>query len=134
MRILLDTHTFLWFIAGSSKLSSTARQLIESSSSSNLLSLVSLWEIAIKKSVGKLNLAQSFNELVLQHVIGNGFEILPIEIHHIALVSTLPLHHRDPFDRLIIAQAVSENISILSVDSSFDAYPIRVVSICRHYF
>lgn len=125
MKLLLDTHSFLWFVLDNPKLSTLAKSLIENRENQRLLSKASLWEMAIKQSIGKLRLSLPFTSFITQQLNLNEIQVLDITIEHLAVVSTLPLHHRDPFDRLIIAQAVSENISILSVDSSFDAYPIQ---------
>lgn len=125
MNLLLDTHSFLWFIGGSPNLSLTARTLIEDSSNQPFLSIASLWEMAIKLSIGKLNLAHPFEILIPQQMELNGVKPINIEISHLIIVSSLPFHHRDPFDRLLIAQAIVENISIISADSSFDAYTVQ---------
>ena len=122
MKLLLDTHTFLWFIAGNLKLSSTARSLIEDLANEKFVSVVSLWEIAIKFSLGKLDLTDEFDILIPKQLEINGFEILPIETEHLSKVISLPFYHRDPFDRLLIAQAISENMQIISVDDIFDSY------------
>ena len=124
MKLLLDTHIFLWFIMGSSTLSTHARDLIEDGANEKFLSVVSLWEIAIKYSLGKLSLSAPFDELIPQQLSLNGFELLNIKIDHATMVATLPFHHRDPFDRLLIAQAAVEKMPIVSVDAVFDAYPI----------
>ncbi|MEH2293854.1 type II toxin-antitoxin system VapC family toxin [Nostoc sp.] len=123
MRQLLDTHTFIWFVMGDSRISLSWKSQIENNE--NLLSIASVWEMAIKHSIGKLNFGLAFDEFIEQQIIRNGIELLPITIDHITVVATLPLHHRDPFDRVLIAQSVVENISILSADKIFDAYPIR---------
>ncbi|MEH2417022.1 type II toxin-antitoxin system VapC family toxin [Nostoc sp.] len=122
MRQLLDTHTFIWFVMGDPRISVSLRSQIENND--NLLSIASVWEMAIKHSIGKLSFGLPFNEFIQQQIIRNGIEFLPITIDHVAVVATLPLHHRDPFDRLLIAQSVVENIAILSADKIFDAYPI----------
>jgi len=124
MKLLLDTHTFLWFIMGSPNLSTTARALIEDVANEKFLSVASLWEIAIKLSIGKLMLSAPFDVLIPQQLSLNGFELLNIEIDHAALVATLPFHHRDPFDRLLIAQASVEKMSVVSIDAVFDAYSV----------
>jgi PIN domain nuclease of toxin-antitoxin system len=103
MRLLLDTHTFLWFIDDSSRLSVQAKNLLEYDADL-LLSTASLWEIAIKTSIGKLILAQPYSVFIPQQLALNSIEILPINLAHLVLLSTLPFHHRDPFDRLLIAQ------------------------------
>lgn len=122
MKLLLDTHIFLWFIMGSPHLSAEARALIEEGRNRKFISVASLWEIAIKSSIGKLTLSSSFEQLIPQQLSLNGFELLPLEIAHLAKVATLPFHHRDPFDRLLIAQAITEEMPLVSSDSAFDAY------------
>lgn len=122
MKLLLDTHIFLWFIMGSHHLSAEDRALIEDETNIKFISVASLWEIAIKSSIGKLTLSAPFDQLIPQHLSLNGFELLPIEIAHLAMVTTLPFHHRDPFDRLLIAQAITEKMPLLSSDSAFNAY------------
>lgn len=121
MTFILDTHTFLWFINNSPQLSFSAKNLLESDIDL-LLSVASLWEIAIKVSIGKLTLPDTYDKFVPQQVILNNIEILPISMAHIAVVATLPFHHRDPFDRLLVAQAMVEQVSIVSVDVMFDSY------------
>jgi len=124
MRLLLDTHAFLWFIAGSPNLGVGARTLIEDTAHEKFVSAASLWEMAIKISIGKLSLSAPFDMLIPQQLSLNGFELLHLEISHAAMVAGLPFHHRDPFDRLLIAQATVEGMSIVSVDSAFDAYSV----------
>ncbi|MCS6909121.1 MAG: type II toxin-antitoxin system VapC family toxin [Anaerolineales bacterium] len=128
MRLLLDTHTFLhtflWFVGGDARLSLLARQLIEDVAQQPLLSIASLWKMAIKISLGKLTLNPSFSDFIPRQLQLNGIQLLGIEFRHTALVATLPFHHRDPFDRMLIAQALSESIPILSQDPTFDAYGI----------
>jgi len=125
VRLLLDTHSFLWFINGSPQISTNARTLIEDASNQPLLSAASLWEMAIKLSLGKLSLAQPFEVLIPQQMRLNGIKLLGIEIEHTAAVSKLPFHHRDPFDRLLIAQAMVEQIPIVSADTAFDTYSTK---------
>ena len=125
MKLLLDTHSFLWFISGSSRLSSTPRQLIEEATNQPYLSIASLWEMAIKMSLGKLSLTQPFAKLIPEQMRVNGVELLNMSIDHIAIVVDLPFHHRDPFDRLLIAQALVEQLPIVSADPAFDAYGIE---------
>jgi PIN domain nuclease of toxin-antitoxin system len=124
MNLLLDTHTFLWFIDDDPKLSPTARALIEDANNRVYLSVASLWEMAIKISLDKLRLAQPFDVLLPQQLGLNHIDLLDITVAHAAAVVTLPFHHRDPFDRLLIAQASSEVIPIVGSDVAFDAYPI----------
>jgi len=127
MKVLLDTHTFLWFIAGDTKLSQTARDSIENLENQRFLSMASLWEIAIKTNLGKLDVIakdETFAEFFAEQTRRNMIELLPISLLHLAKITTLPHHHRDPFDRLLIAQAQSENLILLSADSALDAYAI----------
>ena len=123
MEQLLDTHSFIWFVTGNSRITSKVRSQIENND--NVLSMTSIWEIAIKSSIGKLNLGISIEQLVREQIIANGIEILNITTKHLAVVSNLPLHHRDPFDRLIIAQAMVEKIPIVGADKAFDSYSIQ---------
>jgi PIN domain nuclease of toxin-antitoxin system len=125
MKLLLDTHTFLWFIMGNPKLSEKARALIEDTGNDRLLSIASLWEIAIKHSLGKLSLARPFQALIPQQLERNRIEVLPITVAHLATVTMLPFHHRDPFDRLLVAQAAVERLPVVTVDSAFDAYAVE---------
>lgn len=121
MQFLLDTHTFLWFIDESKEIPEHIFNLLESDVDL-LLSIASLWEIAIKVNIGKLNLPKKYAEFVREQMGINDIEILPISLSHLNLISILPLHHKDPFDRLIIAQAIQENLTIVSRDSAFDSY------------
>lgn len=124
MKILLDTHAFLWFIDDSPALSARSKSLMEAENEL-FLSVSSLWEIAVKLRLGKLIVAMSTESLMTEQLTANNIEILPISVPHLVQVSTLPLHHRDPFDRLIIAQAIVEQMPVVSADPAFDAYPVE---------
>ena len=124
MNILLDTHTFLWFIAGSDELTTKARELIEDENNVILLSAASLWEMAIKVGLGKLTLNEPFETLIPEQLSTNGFQILDINVSHTAKIINLPFHHRDPFDHLLNAQALTEEIPIISSDVVFDEYGV----------
>lgn len=124
MRLLLDTHAFLWFIGDSPALSARAKSVLEAENEL-FLSIGSLWEIAIKLRLGKLSLAMPAESLMTEHLIANSIETMPISVPHLIQLSTLPLHHRDPFDRLIIAQAIVERMPVVSADPAFDRYPIE---------
>lgn len=124
MNLLLDTHAFLWFIAGDSALSQSARSVIEDEGNNLYLSVASLWEIAIKVSIDKLTLSEPFETLIPEQLAENGIELLDISVEHTALIASMPFHHRDPFDRLIAAQAKVERMTLVSVDEAFDAYGI----------
>jgi PIN domain nuclease of toxin-antitoxin system len=125
VKLLLDTHAFLWFIAGSERLSATARELIEESANQPFLSAASRWEMAIKLSLDRLHLGHPFEDLIPEQMRLNGIQHLGIELEHVTPVTTLPFHHRDPFDRLLVAQAMVEQMPIVSADPAFDAYPIQ---------
>lgn len=125
MKLLLDTHAFLWFIAGNLALSRKCRELIEDDNNQKLVSIASITEIAIKTSLGKLSLEQSFEEFIPQQLRRNNFYLHPFTLEHAMALSKLPFHHRDPFDRMIIAQCLTENLPILSNDGVFDAYGVN---------
>lgn len=124
MKLLLDTHTFLWFIEGSPRLSGHARMLIEDETNEIFLSVASLWELAIKISLGKLHLVQPFEILILQQLSLNNIMLLDITPRHASEVIALPFYHRDPFDRLLIAQSQVEQMPIVGNDPAFDLYPV----------
>jgi len=124
VRLLLDTHTFLWFLLEDPHLSTTANDLIIDPTNDIEVSPATYWEIAIKVSLGKYALPEPYDIFLEREIATNDFRILPIEPKHTAVLTTLPFHHRDPFDRLLIAQAMVEAIPILSVDTAFDAYPV----------
>jgi PIN domain nuclease of toxin-antitoxin system len=125
MRLLLDTHAFLWYVLNDPQLSSVAQGLINDPANDILIRPASYWEIAIKVRLGKLNLHASYDDFMHRGIVGNGFGILPIEVRHTSVLTTLPLHHRDPFDRLLVAQALAEGIPIVSGDGQLDAYGVR---------
>ncbi len=126
MNILLDTHTFLWYLEDSGKLSSKAAEIIEDTSNTLYLSIASLWEISIKLGLGKLTLQNSFSELeeVVQQL---KIDVLPIAFSDTECYLNLPLHHRDPFDRILVAQAINHSLVLISCDVAFDAYDIERV-------
>lgn len=125
MKLLLDTHAFLWFIAGNLALSRKVRALIEDDSNEKLVSIASITEIAIKTILGKLSLAQPFAEIIPQQLRRNDFYLHPFTMEHAISLSKLPFHHRDPFDRMIIAHSLVENLPVLSNDGAFDAYGVE---------
>lgn len=125
MRFLLDTHTYLWTINENPRLSSSAFELIESRESRLVLSIVSLWEIAIKLSIGKLVLDLPFVDVAKTIPAAHDMEILPITLNYLENVARLPVHHRDPFDRLLVAQCLAEGMTILSNDSALDRYGVE---------
>ena len=123
MNYILDTHTFLWFIEDSPRLSQNALNILESEALL-FLSAASLWEIAIKVSMSKLTLPIMFAQFMNKHLQQNDISILPIQLPHLEEVARLPFYHRDPFDRLIIAQAIRENMAIIGTDHIFYSYPV----------
>ncbi|MEO0376074.1 MAG: type II toxin-antitoxin system VapC family toxin [Cyanobacteria bacterium P01_A01_bin.17] len=125
MRLLLDTHAFLWFVLDSPQMSQDALQLIQNPVHDIYISPVSYWEIAIKVSLGKYEIPGSFQDWMEHQLRVNSFDSLPITVAHAAMVSTLPFHHRDPFDRLLCAQTLVEKIPIISTDDVFDLYGVE---------
>lgn len=123
MKFLIDTHIFLWFINNDPQLSPTAKTLLESDVEL-LLSVASLWEIAIKISTGKMTLPKPFEIFIPEQLQQNDITVLPIATNHLTYITALPFHHRDPFDRLLIAQSIVEGIPIVSVDAAFDPYKV----------
>lgn len=124
MRLLLDTQAFLWFILDDRRLSNKAKSLISDPQNTVEISLASYWEIAIKISLGKYSLPEPYGDFMERELAANNFSILPIEPRHTALLTDLPFHHRDPFDRLLVAQAKAEQIPLVSADPALDAYSV----------
>jgi PIN domain nuclease of toxin-antitoxin system len=124
MRVLLDTHALLWFLLDDPQLSLAARLLIENPATEVDVSPASYWEIAIKIGKEKYTLPEPYEVFMVRELADNEFRILPVEIRHTALLTTLASHHRDPFDRLLIAQSLVEGIPIVSVDEAFDPYGV----------
>ena len=127
MRAILDTSAFLWFIGGNKKLSNEARKFIESFENELVMSVASLWETAIKISIGKLEFYKCFEVLISEKIEENEIDILQINLKHLSEMMKLPFHHRDPFDRLIIAQGISERIPIITCDYAFKIYPVDII-------
>ena len=126
MQYLLDTHVFLWFINGDTQLSDSAKALIENPENEHYVSIASFWEMAIKLKLGKLNLDMSFKDLY-REMNKNGFNLLPITAAHTEKTVTLDLHHRDPFDRMLICQALVDKLIIVTADSQFRNYKVKQV-------
>jgi len=126
-RLLLDTHTFLWWVTDSPELSISARKAISDNRNECFLSIASCWEMAIKSSLGKLRLTKPVERFVNDLITENGFRLLPIDLHHAAKVESMPFHHRDPFDRLLIAQAITEKLTIISADDMFSNYGVKIL-------
>lgn len=127
MRLLLDTHSFLWFAGGDDRLSMDARTAIADLENEAYLSTASLWEMAIKINIGKLRLPMPLGELVTEQVRENAVDILRPEVPHYDTYVDLPLHHRDPFDRMIIAQAKADELRIVGKDEAFDQYAVTLL-------
>lgn len=127
MKILIDTHVFIWYIQNSDRLPNSVATLINDGSNEILFSIASIWEMAIKQSTGKLNLGVPYIGFIEKQMRFNNMKLLPISLNHIELVTTLPFHHRDPFDRILIAQSITEDIILLSADSVFSLYPVQRV-------
>jgi PIN domain nuclease of toxin-antitoxin system len=127
MRLLFDTHTFLWFVLNDAKLSGRAQEMVAEPANDILVSPASYWEIAIKVSLKKLDLLAPYEDFMARGIKGNEFEVLLIEPRRTAVLVDLPYHHRDPFDRLMIAQAMVEQVPIVSRDPIFDPYPVTRV-------
>jgi PIN domain nuclease of toxin-antitoxin system len=127
MRFLIDTHVFLWFINGDGRLSQPVRAAIEDEENEVLMSIASVWEIAIKVSVGKLALGKPFADLIPEQIAENEIELIPVSMDDLKVIAILPLHHRDPFDRLLIAQAMTQGIAIASNDSNFAQYGVPLL-------
>jgi PIN domain nuclease of toxin-antitoxin system len=126
MKNLLDTHTFIWYVNGNKELSGKAIAAIEETSAENFVSIASLWEIAIKISIGKLELHTPFEDIVKQ-MVNNNFQLLSIAFEDTLLLTSLPFHHRDPFDRILIAQSLNNGLGIISKDPMFSQYTANVL-------
>lgn len=126
MKAILDTHAFLWALAGDERMSRHAREVFAGSADLSL-SIASIWEILIKVQTGKLNLPSPAGKYVIRKLADNRIEILPISVDHLLAVERLPMHHRDPFDRMLIAQSMEENIPVITADRIFVRYPIEVI-------
>ena len=127
MKLLLYTHAFLWLIAGDDRLSENARQTFLNTENSLFFSAASLWEICIKKSLGKISLKDGWFQTIQEEMEINTIQWLPIEMTHCAEVTKLPFHHRDPFDRMLIAQAIVEEMKLISRDSPLSNYAIELI-------
>ncbi|MEP0762369.1 MAG: type II toxin-antitoxin system VapC family toxin [Chloroflexota bacterium] len=127
MRYLLDTHTFLWWDTRSSRLSRRVFDLISDRSNGVWLSMASVWEVQIKHQLARLELSAPLEEIIRIQQRENGINLLPIDLSHVLGLSDLPHHHKDPFDRLLVAQAMAENLVVLSHDPQIARYPVPVV-------
>lgn len=125
MKVLIDTHVFIWWTSEPQKLSPHIYSLLTNADTEAIFSLVSIWEMQIKLALGKLNLATALPELVNDEIERNFLKLLPIELAHIYALSDLLSHHRDPFNRLLIAQAINEGLATASIDEKFDSYDVE---------
>ncbi|HET7295050.1 MAG TPA: type II toxin-antitoxin system VapC family toxin [Vicinamibacteria bacterium] len=125
MRLLLDTQAFLWWVGASPRLSRRAKTSIADARNQCFVSLASGWEIAIKVSLGKLRVAAAIDRFLPEQLAQNGFQPLAIDFKHTARVAGLPFHHRDPFDRLLVAQAIEEDLAIVTADPIFARYGVK---------
>lgn len=124
MDLLLDTHSILWYAFGSAKLSSKAKALIDDPANEKFLSIASPWEVGIKVSSGKLTVAKPVDAFFDDQIRLLSLQLLPISLAHVARISGLPFHHRDPFDRMLVAQSLTEGIPLVSADPVLDTYGI----------
>jgi PIN domain nuclease of toxin-antitoxin system len=127
MRVLLDSHVFLWWVADDSRLDASLRRRIATAENECWLSHASVWEMAIKVSLGKLRLDRPVERFVAEHCEKNGFRLLPIGFKHVCTVETLPWHHRDPFDRLLVAQALCEGFALATRDPELKRYGLKTL-------
>ena len=128
MKLLLDTHALLWWLADDDQLGGAAREVVADPANDILISVVSLWEIAVKVRIGKL---QADIEEIISAVQREGFTMLDIGMAHLVALAGLPMHHRDPFDHLLIAQAMTEDAMFMSEDRNAARYPVRTVTCSR---
>lgn len=126
MKLLVDTHAFLWFMAGDARLSASARDALEDDDAEWWVSAASVWEMTIKWSLGRLTLPGTADEYIADKV-QSGLRVLSIDWMHAAAVARLPFHHRDPFDRLLIVQAQTERLAVVTADPVFAKYGVEVV-------
>jgi PIN domain nuclease of toxin-antitoxin system len=126
MKALLDTHTFLWAISGNQKLSRRAGEIF-AGPSDLWLSVASIWEILTKVQIGKMPLPEPTGPYIVKKLAENRIETLPVSLDHVLKIETLPLHHRDPFDRILIAQSLKENLPLITSDSVFNRYDVELV-------
>lgn len=127
MNFLLDTHVFIWEVLEPNKLSQTVVNLIKNKNNKLFLSIVSIWEMQIKIGINKLYFDESLSTVIVKQKEINDLEILPINLNHIWQLAQLESHHKDPFDRMLIAQAIIESFSILSIDNIFQKYPVNII-------
>ena len=128
MKILVDTHIFLWYLSGDPRLSKHQRKVWETSSSEKLLSIVSVWEMAVKVAIGKLGLSMPLEDFIRKHVEREGLTLVNLSLEESCRVSTLPMIHRDPFDRLLISQALLTKVPVITHDKVFHQYGVELIT------
>jgi PIN domain nuclease of toxin-antitoxin system len=126
MKLLLDTHAIIWFVEGDTSLSFLARQAIENQNNTKYISIISFWEMMIKINLGKLVMKIDFVTLN-EYLLSKNIQVLSLELSHILHLKDLPTHHKDPFDRILIAQAMSEEMTLISIDTNFSLYDISLL-------
>ena len=127
MKVLFDTHAFFWIISNDPRLSSSARDVFVRSENEIVLSVASIWEILLKAATGKFPFPRPAGSFLRAELKKTSVAVLPITLQHVLRLEQLPLHHRDPFDRIILAQAMEEQIPVVSADSKFQLYPVNVL-------
>lgn len=127
MKLLLDTHIFIWWADQPEKLSHAALSALQDEANELLLSVASVWEMQIKIQLGKLKLGLPLKDLIKNQQETNQLNLLPVELKHVLALDALPFHHKDPFDRLLMAQSLEEDLTLVSVDSQFTAYPVKLL-------
>lgn len=127
MRLLLDTHIFLWWVRDDPALSAGAREAIANPDNDCLLSMASAWEMAVKTSLGKLDVGLSLERFLPEQLAANQIQLLPLSLAHTLRVAALPWHHRDPFDRLMIAQCQADGLTLVSADAALTAYGVDLI-------
>lgn len=126
-RYFLDTHTFIWAHTDEHRLSAKARRIVSNAENSITLSVISVWEIAVKYALGKLPLPEPPEQFIAKIVAESGYEVLPLKLNHALRAASLPSLHRDPFDRMLVCQALAENGQIITADEQIQQYPVRTI-------
>lgn len=127
MTYLIDTHVFIWWLQDNRELSERSRNIMSNAANEIFLSIASLWEISIKLSIGKLKINDYSTAYIEKQLVSNDIQLLPIKLSHTVNLHSMPNHHKDPFDRMIISQALEENLAIITKDNQFENYNIEVI-------
>ncbi|MGH9942608.1 MAG: type II toxin-antitoxin system VapC family toxin [Pyrinomonadaceae bacterium] len=128
MKLLLDTHVFIWWADAPEQLSAVALAALENGTNELILSVASVWEMQIKIQLGKLKMSAPLRDLVESQQTANGISLLPIKLAHVLAIDVLPPHHKDPFDRLLIAQSITEGLTLVSADARLSVYPVSLLA------